>query len=448
MKLKDIPQYIQQFWKFISEDLWRINTSDLSKKRRHGYNVLKVVTIAVKRFQEDDLQRKASALTYSTFLSIIPLLAVILGIANGFGFHNIVESQLFEYFPGQRDVLSRGLELVDSYMQHAKDGVFLGVGLVLLLYTVYNLISTIENTFNQIWQVSKGRSFFRRFTDYFSAFILLTVFLVCSSGISILAATTIETLKEYVFFAPIYEVIIKVVPIIITIFVFTALYMFMPNTKVQFKYAFVAGIFAGLAFQIFQFLYISGQIWVSKYNAIYGSFAFIPLLLLWMQLSWVICLVGVEIAYAGQNVQNFEFEQDSKNITRRYLDFLTLTILTLVVQRFEKGEKPYTAAELSNQYRIPTRLTQRILYLLVDLGILSEVKDDKDFVNYQPALDINQITVDYLFSKVDRYGSENFKVDNKEEFKDEWRVILESRKDMFPLDKNVLLKDLKIEKVS
>lgn len=445
MKIKDIPQYIKRFWVFISEDIWRVNPSDLSKKKRRGYHILKVITLSVKHFQEDKLQRNASALTYSTFLSIIPLLAVILSIAKGFGFDNIVESQLFQYFPGQREILTKVLDFVDSYMVHTKDGVFLGVGLVLLLYTVFNLISNIENTFNIIWQVPKGRSYVRRFTDYFSVFLLLPIFLICSSGISILTATTFETLQKYVFFAPIYEVVIAIVPIVITIFVFTALYMFMPNTKVKFKNAFFAAIFSGIAFQLFQYIYISGQIWVTKYNAIYGSFAFLPLLLLWMQLSWVICLVGVEIAYANQNVHNFEYEQDSKNISRRYLDFLTLVILTLIVQRFEKGEKPYTASEISNEYHIPTRLTQRILYLLEDLGIINEVKDEDDFVNYQPASDINNITVEYLFTKIDRYGSENFKIDNKVEFGAEWKVILDSRMDMFPPEKNVLLKDLKIK---
>ncbi|MDL2323392.1 YihY/virulence factor BrkB family protein [Bacteroidales bacterium OttesenSCG-928-A17] len=444
MNFKSIPENIKKLWFFISEDMWRVVPSEISKEKQRGYNVIKIITLAIKRYQEDHLQRSASALTYSTFLSVIPLLAVILAIAKGFGFENIVESQLFEYFPGPKNILEKGFDMVDSYMAHTKDGVFLGIGLVVLFYTVFNLISSIENIFNIIWQVPKGRSVFRRFTDYFSVFLLLPILLVCSSGVSILLATTFETVKEYVFLAPIYEVIIAVTPVVIAIFIFTALYMYMPNTKVRFKHAFIAAIFAGIAFQAFQYLYISGQIWVSKYNAIYGSFAFIPLLLLWIQLSWVICLIGAEIAYAGQNVQNYEFEQDSKNISRRYLDFLTLSILTLIVKRFETEEKPYTTSDISNKHKIPIRLTQSILYNLVDLGIIIEIKDKDTFTTYQPAVDINMITIAYLFTKIDRYGSENFKVDNKKEFSEEWEAILESRKDMFPEDKNILLKDLNI----
>ena len=310
MRLKEIPNYVKQFLKFITEDIWRTIPQDLSDKERRRNTILKVIVLAVKRYQADHLQRSASALTYSTFLSLIPLLAVLLAIAKGFGFSNIIESQLVQSFPVQKEVLIAIFTFIDSYMQHTRDGIFLGLGLILLFYTVYNLISNIENTFNAIWQVSKGRSFFRRITDYFSACLIIPLFLVCSAGISIWIATALDTIKEYQLIAPVFQVIIAVSPLIISIFVFTALYMFMPNTNVQFKPAFFAGIFAAIGFNLFQYLYINGQIWVSKYNAIYGSFAALPLLLLWMQLSWVICLIGTEIAYAGQNVQNFEFESD------------------------------------------------------------------------------------------------------------------------------------------
>lgn len=446
MKLKKIPQYIVQLLRFLTEDIWRVIPTDISKKKQRGYNILKIIVIAIRRFQVDNLQRSASALTYSTFLALIPLLAVILSIAKGFGFRNIVESQIFEYFPGQREIFTQAFTFVDSYMEHTQDGIFLGIGLILLLYTVYNLISNIENNFNTIWQVPRGRSYLRRFTDYFSVFLLLPVFLVCSSGVSILAATTFGTLKEYLFFAPIYEILISVTPLVVTIIFFTALYMFMPNTRVRFGNALIAAVFAGIAFQLFQYLFISGQIWVSKYNAIYGGFALIPLLLLWMQLSWVICLIGAEIAYASQNVNDHNFEQDSKNISRRYLDFLILSVLTLIIKRFEKGERPYTATEISGEYKIPIRLTQRVLNILVELRIINELNDSDHFTAYQPALDINRITVDYLFSRIDRAGSENFRVDRKSEFNNEWQLILRSRKNMFPEDQNILVKDLKVEK--
>ena len=439
---KSILQYVNNFLKFITEDIWRTTPQELSNQRRKGYTILKVISLAVKRYREDNLQRNASALTYSTFLSLIPLLAVLLAIAKGFGFRKIVESQLFQYFPGQREFLDKTFLFVDSYMQHTHEGWFLGFGLIFLFYTVYSLIANIENTFNMIWQVSKGRSYIRRFTDYFSAFLLIPVFLICSSGISIWVSTAMDTLLEYEVTGSVYRLFVSITPLIISIFLFSALYMFMPNTKVQFKHALNGGIFAAIGFQVFQYLYINGQIWVSRYNAIYGSFALLPLLLLWIQLSWVICLIGAEIAYAGQNVQNYEYERDSKNISRRYLDFITLVIAYLIIKRFENRETPYTDIEISAQYKIPVRLTKRVLYLLMDIGVVSEIKDDNNYAAYQPAMDINQITMECLFSGIDQRGSENFRIDNKHEFHPEWEVILQSRMDMYANNSDLLIKDL------
>lgn len=207
--------------------------------------------------------------------------------------------------------------------------------------------------------------------------------------------------------------------------------------------ALMAGALAGIAFQVFQMFYISGQIWISKYNAIYGTFAALPLLLLWMQLSWFICLFGVELSFAYQNVAKFSFEHETKNISRRYKDFITLTIVSLIAKRFEKGQKPYTADELSTEHEIPTKLLSDILYFLQEINIIIEtMTDDERVPAYIPALDINQITVAYLFDKIDKYGSEDFKIDKVPEFKDEWNKILEIRALITDKESAILVKDL------
>ena len=163
-----------------------------------------------------------------------------------------------------------------------------------------------------------------------------------------------------------------------------------------------------------------------------------------MQLSWLICLFGAELAYASQNVKKFSFERDSKNISRRYKDFLTLLIASLIVKRFVNEEKPYTADELSDAYRIPIRITTEILYLLTELHIIIEVnyENDERVVYYQPAVDVNLITVSYLLTKMDEYGSENFKIDTSRLFNKEWHTLLKTREDMIKANSNILLKDL------
>ena len=427
--------------RFVTYDIWRITENEVSGLKEIYINIIKTVILAVRGFQSENLQTKASALTYSTLLSIVPLLAVLLGIAKGFGFQGTVRQELFDYFPGHEMELNKAFEFVESYLAQAQGGVIIGVGLILLFYTVINLISSVEDTFNDIWQIQKSRPWYRKISDYLALFLVLPVLMTASSGLSIFMSTLQNSfLGQYLFFTPLVELFLHIAPYIITTLAFTGLYVSLPNTKVRFVNGLVAGFIAGCAFQLFQFIYISGQIWVSKYNAIYGSFAALPLLLLWLQLSWLICLFGAELSYASQNVKKFSFERDSKSISRRYKDFLTL----LIAKRFVKGEKPYTADELSDAYRIPIRITTQILYLLTELNIIIEVNygNDDRVAYYQPAIDVNKITVSYLLTRMDEYGSENFKIDTSKLFSKEWKALLKTREDMIKANDNILLKDL------
>ncbi|MDR2914131.1 MAG: YihY/virulence factor BrkB family protein [Tannerella sp.] len=431
--------------RFVTYDIWRITENEVSGLKRSYIFLVKTIILAFRGFKREDLQTKASALTYSTLLAIVPLLAVVVGIASGFGLRETVRESVYSYFPGHRIELEKAFDFADNYLSMAQGGVFIGVGLVLLLYTVVSLISTIEGTFNDIWQVKKSRSWHRKITDYLALFIILPAMMTVSSGLSLFLSTISNSfLNEYLFLTPVADTLLNIAPYVITILFFTALYMLVPNTKVRFLNALSAGFITGCAFQVFQFVYISGQIWVSKYNAIYGSFAALPLLLLWLQLSWLLCLFGAEIAYASQNVKKFSFDRDSKNVSRRYKDFLTILITSLIIKRFENGESPYSADELSDANRIPIRLTTDILYLLTELGIITEVRleEDERVVHYQPALDINKISVGFLLRKIDEYGSENFKIDTGHKFKKQWEVLLKTREDMLEPAGEVLLKDL------
>ena len=431
--------------RFVTYDIWRITENEVSGLKEIYINIIKTVILAVRGFQSENLQTKASALTYSTLLSIVPLLAVLLGIAKGFGFQGTVRQELFDYFPGHEMELNKAFEFVESYLAQAQGGVIIGVGLILLFYTVINLISSVEDTFNDIWQIQKSRPWYRKISDYLALFLVLPVLMTASSGLSIFMSTLQNSfLGQYLFFTPLVELFLHIAPYIITTLAFTGLYVSLPNTKVRFVNGLVAGFIAGCAFQLFQFIYISGQIWVSKYNAIYGSFAALPLLLLWLQLSWLICLFGAELSYASQNVKKFSFERDSKSISRRYKDFLTLLIASLIVKRFVKGEKPYTADELSDAYRIPIRITTQILYLLTELNIIIEVNygNDDRVAYYQPAIDVNKITVSYLLTRMDEYGSENFKIDTRTLFSMYCKSLLNTREDFIKPNYNILLKYL------
>lgn len=439
-----ISTFIRGLIVFVTYDIWRITANEVSGLKEVYINCIKSVILATRGFINDKLSTRASALTFSTFLAIVPLLAVIVGVAAGFGLEDVVKEELLNLFPGHGTEMEEGFKYAQHYLSLAKGGVILGVGLVLLLYTVINLLLNVEDTFNEIWQIKKSRSIYNKLTGYLALIVILPVLMTLSSGISIFLSTLKNSfLNEYMMFTPIMNTLLTVAPFVITSLVFAALYIFLPNTKVKILNGLIAGVIAGCAFQFFQYVYISGQIWVSKYNAIYGSFAALPLLLLFLQVSWIICLYGAELAFASQNVEKFSFERDAKTISRRYHDFLTMLILSLIVKRFDRGESPYTVNELSEAYRIPIRLTSQIIFQLQELGFINELYlDEGRQAQYQPAMAINKISIASLFQRLEEKGSENFKIDISRQFNSEWKAFLKVREDMYKDNKDVLLKDL------
>ncbi|UVV60909.1 YihY/virulence factor BrkB family protein [Bacteroides thetaiotaomicron] len=137
------------------------------------------------------------------------------------------------------------LSFVNSYLSQTKGGIFIGVGLVMLLWTVINLVSNIEITFNRIWEVKKARSMYRKITDYFSMFLLMPILIVVSGGLSLFVSTVLKQMDDFVLLAPVMKFMIRLIPFVLTWLMFTGLYIFMPNTKVKFKHALIAGILAG-----------------------------------------------------------------------------------------------------------------------------------------------------------------------------------------------------------
>lgn len=435
---------IGSLWKFLTYDIWRITEDEVTRTTFSLYTVIKTIFLCINRFTKDRLVSKASALTYSTLMAIVPILAILFAIARGFGLDSIMENQIVTGFGGRTQTTDYILSFVNSYLTQTKSGVFIGVGLVMLLWTVLVLINNMEITFNRIWQVKKARSPFRKMTDYFSMLLLMPILIVISGGLSIFMSTMVKNMESFTILAPIGKFLVRLIPFALTWFMFTALYIFMPNTKVKFRHALISGILAGTAYQAFQFLYISSQLWVSRYNAIYGSFAALPMLLLWLQISWTICLFGVELTYASQNIRNFSFDKDTRNVSRRYLDFLSILIMSLIAKRFERNEAPYTAEEISEECQIPIQLTKQVIFKLQKVNLIHETLTDEKSrdIAFQPSIDLQQLNVGLILERIDTDGSEDFKIDRENLFGKEWDVLVKAREVYYDNARQILLKDL------
>lgn len=434
---------------FVTQDLFRITEMEVSKGRFTMLNIMKTVVLAIRRFSEDRIMNMASALTYSTFISIVPMFAVIFAVARGFGFENILLNQLGGYFGHDNEIVGVLMNFVDSYLENTKNGLFVGIGLLMLFGTVINLILNVEYSFNKIWEIKKSRSMTKKIIDYFSIILIFPVFLILSSGISIFLATSFKEIQDYIILSSLLKFLIKMIPYCITWAMFTGLYVYMPNTKVRFKYAFISGIITGSAYQLFLMLYINSQLFVSNYNAVYGSFAALPLLLVWLQLSWTICLIGVEITYLGQNVQNFDFEEDTRNISRRYSDFVCILFMSLIIKNFMKeGSVPYNAMELSKNTGTPARLTQKVINQLLHLDLIRVTtwingKGEEEF-GYNPSMDVSRISVATVIKRLERDGSEMFKIDIDGRFEKQWKYLSEAQEQYYKSCEKILLKDIEI----
>lgn len=431
-----------QYWlQFLTDGIWRITEDEVTPVRKRLYTCLKIVYLSVEQFLNDRIPVRASALTYSTLLSIIPILALLFAIARGFGFDALLEQQLKTGIANEQSELI--LSWVNSYLQHAQSGIFIGVGLIMLLFTILMLIDNIERSFNAIWQVKHPRTVFRQITDYFSMILLLPLLIVISSGLTIFMTTYVKDLETFLLLGPMLKFLVRLIPYALTWGMFVGLYVFMPNTKVQLRHAWFPGLLAGSAFQAFQYFYVNSQIWISNYNAIYGSFAAIPMFLLWTQVSWTICLFGAEMSYVSQNLPSFSFGKETAHISRRYHDFFCAIVLSAICKRFEHEQQPYTAEELSKEYKIPIRLTKNILYELTDIRLVYETfGDDKDgSIRYLPGMDINQLTVGVLMERLDSTGAENFKID-KENYPASWDALIEAKRTYLYQSGRILVKDL------
>ena len=292
--------------------------------------------------------------------------------------------------------------------------------------------------------MKKPRSLFRTITDYMAMFLLAPMIIVLTSGISIFVATVSDSMEGYALLAPVMRFIIDLMPYIFMSAVFVALYVFMPNTKVKFSCAIVPGILAGVAMQGLQLVYIHSQIWVSSYNAIYGSFAALPLFMLWVQISWTICLFGAELCYTSQNLEDYAFRAVTEDISHRYRLMLSVMLGSLICKRFEEGGRPYTALELKLETGIPVRIVNDLLYDLTRMHIIIEVTGDEkgEISCFQPAEPTSRLSVGLLIDRLESQGRWSLELDLHKFASENWKHVIKSRSDYLDNQRGILLKDM------
>jgi membrane protein len=431
---------------FLKTDIWRIRLKSYPRSKSFFLRQLRIVVLAVRGFYEDKCKFRASALTFYSLLSVVPVIAMMFGIAKGFGLEKRIETELLERMQGQEEVAKRIISFASSLLENTSGGFIAGIGVAFLFWAVIKVLSNIENSFNDIWGVKTPRSIGRKFSDYLSI-ILVCPFLLITAGSATVAISSqirliIQKISIFGAIGPFILFLLGLLPYCTIWIMFTFVFIFMPNTKVKLRSGLLGGLVAGTIFQIVQWIYINFQIGAAKYGAIYGSFAALPLFLLWLQISWLVVLFGAELSFAHQNVETYEFEQDCLSASYSFKKLLSLLITHLLIRNFCKAEQPWDAEKISHALEIPIRLVRQLLFELVGSGILSEVRKDNKDVAYQPAIDVGKLTVKYVVESLEQRGNSVIPVVQTSELDRLSDCLSTFAKDIEKSPANILLKDL------
>lgn len=393
---------------FIKEDLWLMSEHKLSIGQLYALKCLKILLLSLQGFNRNLCELRASALTLYTLLSIVPIIAMLFGIAKGFGLEQTLQQQLLKQIPKQETMMIRLIEFAQNLLLSTEGGVVAGMGVMVLFWTVIKVISTVEESFNHIWQIKQNRSLSRKLSDYLSLMLLTPILLIVASGITVFMNTQINWLVKTLHISAtgssmlLYS--LNFLPVVIMSALFSFVFVFIPNQKIDFLASIIAGIITGILYQLVQAAYVNLQIGVSSYNAIYGSFAALPLFLVWLQLNWVIVLFGCEISFFIQYYETYKYNEKFSDLCFSLKKVLALQITHVIVQRFAQAEKPLSLTDISEQFSLPLSVTQAILTSLADSGIIIELKSEQDDALFQPARDIDLLTVYTVIECLENQG--------------------------------------------
>jgi membrane protein len=373
----------ERLQRFLHHGVWSADLREISRVRALLYQTTRFLSHAVSGFLEDQCLLRASALTYTSLLSLVPFLALMFSVLKGLGVQRRLEPLLLEQFtPASQDVVASILEYVDR-----TNVTSLGVlGVVFLLVTALMTLKNMEGSFNWIWKVQQGRSWLRTVSDYVSLLVIAPFcFLVALSLTTYFSGPSmVERMESIWIVGGFYRFIIRLSPCVVLWIAFTACYLIMPNTRVKIPAAALGGVVAGTLWQLAQWGYVHYQIGVGKYNAIYGALSQLPILLVWIYLSWVIVLLGAELAFAHQNLYHYTAQRAMAAAKVPTRTALTLGILQSVGERFLSGRRPFRASELAGALQADLSHLGPCLARLERLGWISPREDGEMVVFQRP----------------------------------------------------------------
>ena len=382
---------------------------------------------------------RSAALTFYTLMSLVPLVALVFAVVKGFGLADGLVENLYELFPRYPETVDYIVGFAENALARTRGGVVAAVGLVMLFWAVIRVFSSIENAFNNIWEVKVDRSIARQWTDYIAVVMIVPVLWILASTVGNYLEQQLGLYNKWYF-----TTLSRMASMVVIWTMFTLLYLIIPNARVRLGSALMAGIVAGTIFLLFQWGYVYVQRWMTSYNAIYGSFAALPLFLIWMQTSWEILLFGGELSFAYQNIARFAEERESLRISYDQRRKVILAVMILVARNFRDRGGTLPAEEIRRRLGLPTRIVNDILFQLVQAGQLIAVRSgegERD-VAFSPAHDLAQMTVYGILEAVERTGQTTLDLSQTPELSCMNREVEQLREEVRRSPNNARLVDL------
>ena len=372
----------------------------------HFEKQILLVIMVYRNYNDSQTQLWTASLTYYSILAVIPVIALTLGITKGFGIDMFFEEKIYSIFPEGKEGATMIITTANKLLDSTKGSILTGVGVVILLWTILKLLMMLENAFNRMWKVKRDRSIIRRMIDYVAIVFLGPIFFaVVLTTISFMTRYLMGLARGFLFRMGV-SLFINFMGFLVIILLFTCIYIIVPNTKVRFKPALVAGISTTIMFFILKFIFFHVQTSISKYNAIYGSLSFIPIFLIWVQYIWMSVLVGAQISFSSQNLEKYSVYRNADKMPAKLKKELSILTVYCISKRFHEGEPPYSSRELAKEIGVEIPVIRDILNSLDDIEIINEVVSDGDDDKYQISTDPTVLTLDTLLNKMETRNEE------------------------------------------
>ncbi len=360
--------------------------------------VLRYVYALIRDLVFGDLNMRAMSLVYTTLLSVVPLLAFCFSIVKAFGFHHEFEPLIAQFFRPLGDKAPELTARMIDFVDHLRGGVLGTVGLAVLLWTVVSVVQKVEESFNYVWHVERPRSFARRFSEYLSVLIVGPILMAAAFGLvaSIATPSLLAWLDAHPPFGALLSAAGELGPLAIVTVGFTFLYSFVPNTRVHFRAAALAGLAAGAAWVAASFGFTQLVAYSTQMMAVYAGFAIVLLALMWVWLNWLILLTGALLAFYLQNPAYLRSGERDVVPTARLRERLALSVMYLVTRAFASGGERQRIATLAEALAVPSIALGPIVDALENAGLLQTT----DAEALLPGRDPGHITLDEVLAAV------------------------------------------------